>query len=114
MKNALVQLTLVIIGVSSIHAARLLQTSSFHLRMLPADGADRVWAIQGRDSLQMMKVNGGYLLRSIKPGDWQVSVEANPSYRDARFMVNDVKPGTDRDLGVLRLRKNAADALPGK
>jgi len=105
MKNAIVQLTLVIIGISSIHAVRLLQTSSFHLRMLPADGADRVWAIQGADSVEMTKMNGEYFLRSIKPGYWQVSVEANHPYRDANFFVSDVKPGTDRDLGVIRLRK---------
>ena len=105
MKNALVQLSLVIIGISSIHAARLLQTSSFHLRMLPADGADRIWAIQGHDSIKMIEVNGEYILRSIKPGYWQVSVEANQPYQDARFMVHDIKPGTDRDLGVIRLRK---------
>src|SRR5579872_5243351 len=104
MKNAIVQLSLVIIGVSSIHAARLLQTSSFHLRMLPANGAGRVWAIQGRDSTQMIKVNGEYILRSIKPGYWQVSVEAIQPFRDARFTVDDVKPGTDRDLGMIRLR----------
>jgi hypothetical protein len=104
MKNALVQLSLVIIGISSIHAARLLQTSSFHLRMLPADGADRIWAIQGRDSMEMMKINGEYILRSVKPGYWQVLVEANQPYRDARFTVHDIRPGTDRDLGVIRLR----------
>jgi hypothetical protein len=104
MRNAIVQLVLVIIGISSIHAVRLLQTSSFHVRMYPADGAGRVWAIQGKDSLEMMNMNGQYFLRTINPGRWQISVEANTPYRDARFNVGDVKPGTDMDLGEIRLR----------
>ena len=105
MRNAMVQLCLVIIGVSSIHAVRLLQTSSFHLRTFPADGADRVWAIQGKDSIEMMNVNGEYILRSINPGHWRVSVQANEPFRNVRYDVNDVRPGTDMDLGQIRLRK---------
>ena len=105
MRNALVQLCLVIIGVSSIHAVRLLQTSSFHVRMYPANAAGRVWAIQGKDSTEMMNVNGEYILRSINPGHWQLSVESNAPYRDARFDIDDVKPGSDMDLGEIRLTR---------
>ena len=101
----MVQLCLVIIGVSSIHAVRLLQTSSFHVRLYPSDGAGRVWAVQGKDSIEMMNVNGEYILRSINPGHWQLSVEANAPYRDARFDIEDIKPGTDVDLGNIRLRR---------
>src|ERR1700743_2821676 len=104
MRNAMVQLCLVIIAVSGIHAVRLLQTSSFHLRTYPIDGADRVWAIQGKDTLEMTDVNGEYFLRSIKPGHWQLSVEANAPYRNTRFEVSDVKPGMDKDLGEIRLQ----------
>ena len=104
MRNAMVQLVLVIIGVSSIHAVRLLQTSSFHVRLCPADGADKVWAIQGRDSIEMSNVNGEFFLRSINPGKWQVSVEANHPFRNVRFNVGDIKPGFDRDLGEIRLQ----------
>ncbi len=105
MRNAMVQLCLVIIGVSSIHAVKLLQTSSFHVRTFPAEGADRVWAVQGRDSLEMMNINGEYILRSINPGHWEISVQANEPYQNTRFNVSDVKPGTDVDLGEVRLRR---------
>ncbi|HEY4110155.1 hypothetical protein [Puia sp.] len=103
MRNAMVQLCLVIIGISSIHAVKLLQTSSFHVRTYPLDAADRVWAVQGRDSVEMMNINGEYILRSINPGHWLISVEANEPYRNARFDVSDVKPGMDVDLGEIRL-----------
>jgi len=105
MRNAMVQLCLVIIGVSSIHAVRLLQTSSFHVRTFPAEGADRVWAVQGRDSVEMMNINGEYILRSINPGHWEISVQSNEPYSNTRFDISDVKPGTDVDLGEIRLQK---------
>jgi hypothetical protein len=105
MRNAMVQLCLVIIGVSGIHAVRLLQTSSFHVRMFPEGSAEKVWAIQGRDSVEMMNINGEYILRSINPGAWQISVEANDPFTNTRFNVNDVKPGMDIDLGEVRLRQ---------
>lgn len=105
MRNAILQLCLVIIGISGIHAVRLLQTSSFRVRMYPSNGAGRVWAVQGKDSIEMMNVNGEYIVRSINPGPWQISVEAAGPYRNAHFNLSNVKPGTDLDLGEIRLRK---------
>ena len=105
MRNAMVQLCLVIMGVSSIHAVRLLQTSSFHVRMYPASGADRVWAIQGKDSIEMININGEYFLRAIHPGYWLVSVEASRPYRSVQFNSGNIPPGFDKDLGEIRLRK---------
>ena len=105
MRSAIVQLFLVIIGVSGIHAVRLLQTSSFHVRTFPANGAEKVWAIQGTDTIEMMHVNGEYILRSVRPGYWQVSVEANEPYRNAWFRIKNIRPGMDMDLGQIRLMK---------
>ncbi|MBS1664480.1 MAG: hypothetical protein JST68_25770 [Bacteroidetes bacterium] len=104
MRNAMVQLCLVIIGVSSIHAVKLLQTSSFHLRIFPLNAADRVWAIHDKDSLEMINVNGEYFLRSITPGKWQVSVEAAQPFKNERIKAGEIKPGIDEDLGEIRLQ----------
>ncbi|HEY4291168.1 MAG TPA: hypothetical protein VGN00_28905 [Puia sp.] len=105
MRNAIVQLVLVIIGISSIHAVKLLQTSSFHIRMSPANSVERAWAIQGKDSIEMTNVNGEFFLRSINPGQWKVSVEAVQPFKNVEFEVGDIKPGFDRDLGELRLKR---------
>jgi hypothetical protein len=104
MRNAVVQLVLVIIGISSIHAARLLATSSFHFRIDPVGPADKVQAIQGRDTLDMTKMNGGYIVRWISPGRWQVLVKASAPYKDYRYDLT-VGPGEDLDLGAIRLRR---------
>ena len=105
MRNAIVQLCLVVMGISSIHAVKLLQTSSFHVKMYPEQGAEKVWAIQGKDSIEMINVNGEYYLRSINPGHWRVWIDAKAPYRKASFDVTDMRPGTDRDLGEYRLSK---------
>ncbi len=53
--------------------------------------------------MEMTRGQGEYYLRSINPGQWQLSVEANAPYLDTRYEVT-VKPGADRDLGEIRLR----------
>ena len=102
MRNAVVQLVLVIIGVSSIHAARLLATSSFRLKITPAGAANRVQAIQGHDTVAMTNMNGVYYVQSVNPGRWQVLVTAMAPYKDLRYDVT-VGPGGDADLGEMRL-----------
>jgi hypothetical protein len=73
--------------------------------MYPADAAARVWAIHGKDSIEMTNVNGEFIVRSINPGQWRISVVAAGPYRNAHFDLRDIKPGTDLDLGEIRLRK---------
>ena len=104
MRNAVVQLVLVIIGVSSIHAARLLATSSFHLRIVPAGAVDKVQAIQGHDTLELTGTNGNgaYSVRWINPGSWQVLVKASSPYKDWRYDLT-VGPGGNLDLGEIHL-----------
>jgi len=109
MRNAIVQLVLVIIGISSIHAVKLLQTSSFHLRMAPANGAERVWAIQGKDSIEMTNVNGEFFLRSINPGQWKVFVEANEPFKNVGFNAGEIRSGFDKDLGEIRLQTSSTN-----
>lgn len=105
MRNALVQLSLVLIGVTSVHAVKLLQTSSFHARIFPAEGVEKVWAIQGSDSIQMIGSEGDYYLNTPRPGHWQVLIEAKKPYKDVNFWVYDMRPGTDKDMGEIRLEK---------
>jgi hypothetical protein len=73
--------------------------------MFPTNGAGKVWAIQGKDSIEMTNVNGEYILRSVRPGFWQVSVQANVPYQNACFRIDNLKPGIDRDLGEIRLSR---------
>lgn len=102
MRNAVVQLVFVLIGITSIHAARYLATSSFHFRIDPVGPADKVEAIQGRDTMQMTPTNGGYYVQSVNPGRWLVLVRAAAPYKDCRYNLI-VGPGRNIDIGTLRL-----------
>ncbi|MDP4149687.1 MAG: hypothetical protein Q8927_07965 [Bacteroidota bacterium] len=104
MKNALVQLGLVLLGVSSVHAVKLLQSASFHARIFPAGAVEKVWAIQGKDSIPMQGSDGQYYLTTFPPGTWRVWVSARSPYHDVSIDT-DLRPGTNKDLGDIQLTK---------
>ena len=103
MRNAMVQLILVLIGVSSVHAVKLLQASSMHTKVIPADAAEKVYAIQGKDTAKMTGTDGEFYLSTIRPGRWRIHVEARKPFRSATLQGIDLLPGKDRDLGQIRL-----------
>src|ERR1700720_2684636 len=105
MRNAMVQLCLVLIGVTSVHAVKLLQTSSLHATILPIEGADKVWAVQGKDSIKMAGTEGEYWLSAVHPGRWQVYVEAKKPYLNAHFKEVNIGPGVEKYLGEIKLQK---------
>lgn len=85
-----------------MHAARLLATSSFHFRIAPAASVDKVEAIQGRDTVEMTRTNGGYYVQWVNPGHWQVVIRASAPYKDQRYALT-VVSGSNIDLGTVRL-----------
>jgi len=100
----MVQLVLVVIGVSSVHAVKLLQSSTIHARIFPATGAEKVWAIHGKDSLRMISNDDGeYYLVTLHPGSWELRVDARRPYKDIVVKAVDVKPGTQKDMGEFML-----------
>jgi lauroyl/myristoyl acyltransferase len=104
MKNAMVQLGLVMIGIVSIHAVKLLQTSTIHARISPATAAEKVWAIHGKDSLRMMSDAGGhYYFVTLHPGSWDLKVDARKPYKDIIVKSVDVRPGMEKDMGEFTL-----------
>jgi len=52
----MVQLILVLIAITSVHAVKLLQTSSSHPHVYPTTTAEQVWPIHGKDSMRMIGV----------------------------------------------------------
>jgi len=101
----MVQLCLVLIGVTGVHAVKLLQTSSLHTKVLPADSAEKVWAIQGKDTIRMMGTDGEFFLTAINPGHWQIRVEGKKPFGNQTCSEVDVVPGSNRDLGPIRLAR---------
>jgi hypothetical protein len=105
MRNALVQLGLVLIGVTSVHAVKLLQTASLRTRVYPSYAAEKVWAINGKDSVEMTGSDGEYYITTLKPGYWEVRVGAKKPYRGVSMGILNMRAGTDRDLGEIILQQ---------
>ena len=105
MRNALVQLGLVLVGVTGVHAVKLLQTASLHTRIFPAEAAERVWAVQGIDSVEMLGSEGDYYITTLKPGNWMIRIDAKKPYKNTDFGIFNMRAGTERDLGEIVLRK---------
>ena len=99
----MVQLCLVLIGVSSVHAVKLLQASSMHAKVLPADAAGKVYAIQGKDTSKMTGIDGEFHLTAIHPGIWQIRVEAKKPFHNTTLKGIELLPGSNRDLGPIQL-----------
>ena len=100
MRNAMVQLCLVLIGVTSVHAVKLLQTSSLHVTILPAEETDKVWAVQGKDSIRMVGIDNQYYLSTVNPGRWQIVVEGKKPWSNTCFEEVTIGPGIEKNLQI--------------
>lgn len=105
MRNALVQLSLVLLGVTSVHAVKLLQTSSLRAHISPNEATENIWAIQGNDSIRLAGSDGLYYISTLHPGNWRIAIDAKKPYRNASVEAGDIRPGTEMDLGEIRLEK---------
>jgi hypothetical protein len=70
----------------------------------PADGANKVWAIQGTDSVSAIPASGKFAME-VSPGNWTVLVEAISPYKNA--VVNNivVLENQSTDVGIIKLVK---------
>ncbi len=68
----------------------------------PPDGASKVWAISGADSVSAMPVEGKFSL-DVKAGTWQLLVEGVKPYKNAAKENIVVLEGQATDVGVIKL-----------
>jgi hypothetical protein len=95
-----------------LFAATIIATSAFiagknfmsgiNGTVTPADGAGKVWAISGKDSVVAVPAAGKFSLE-VKPGSWKVYVQAVKGYKDAA--VENIVVENDRytDAGEIKL-----------
>jgi hypothetical protein len=70
----------------------------------PADGAKKIWAfnISGKDTVSVIPSSAGFTL-DVKPGTWNLYVEANKPYKDATVSNITVEAGRYTDAGEIKL-----------
>lgn len=104
MRNAFLQLCLVLIGVTGVHAVKLLQTSSLHTKVLPVDAAEKVMAVHGTDTLYLQESDGEYFLPTVHPGNWRIIIEARKPFQTPAEKSVEVGSGSNVDLGEIWLQ----------
>lgn len=68
----------------------------------PPDGARKVWAINGTDSVSTVPLTGKFSLE-VKPGTWKLIVEAVPPLKTALVENILVQEGESADAGLIKL-----------
>lgn len=102
MRNAIVQLCLIVMVITGVHAMRLMQANTINGKVPTADALRFVWAIQGKDSVIAPAINGSFALK-VKPGIWKVLLHTKYPYKNMvidHVIVND---GKATDLGEIKL-----------
>ena len=78
--------------------------SSIHGSVDPPDAVKKVWAINRTDSVSVVPVTGNFTLE-VKPGTYQVIVEAVRPYKNSSVDNIVVQEGQSADAGQIKLQK---------
>jgi hypothetical protein len=103
MKNG-ATLTVTILLIVALHSFRGTNAGSIGGTVVPADGAIYVWAIQNRDTVKAVPVNGQFNL-PVANGVWKVIVDSKDPYKDVLIENVQVNDGKETNLGEIRLQR---------
>lgn len=81
----------------------MIKTGAIQGKLMPADGAIAVLAVNGPDTLRLSPVSGSFIFKNVKTGTYTVVVKAKPPYQD--IVVKDVAviDSVTTDVGILKL-----------
>ena len=79
--------------------------SGIHGIVTPVHAVKKVWAINGKDSMATIPSSGNFSFE-LKPGNWNVHVEAISPYKDVTLENIVVKEGSYTDAGEIKLPSN--------
>jgi hypothetical protein len=68
----------------------------------PPEGAKRVWAINGKDSVSTTPLLGKFSME-VKPGTWKLIIEATAPLKNAVVENILVQEGQSADAGLIKL-----------
>ncbi|NCU05601.1 MAG: carboxypeptidase regulatory-like domain-containing protein [Chitinophagaceae bacterium] len=72
-------------------------------KAVPAENALRVMAVSGKDTLKSNVVGGNFLFTQVKPGMYELIIEAIPPYEHKVLSNIPVKEGETTDMGEIQL-----------
>ena len=77
--------------------------AGIHGSIDPPEGAKKIWAISGTDSVSTVPVAGRFAIE-VKPGTWTLIVEGAGSYKNAVVNNVQVMETQSTDVGLIRLQ----------
>lgn len=105
MKKARLTLTALSIVAAGLFAFNVITNGSVKGTVSPADAAVRAWAISGTDTLRADISEGAFEIKDVKPGTYNVIIEANAPYKNASKEGVEVKDGEATDIGQITLEQ---------
>ena len=79
--------------------------SGIHGTINPADGAKRIWAISGKDTVSGVASLGAFSL-NVRPGNWKLLIETVKPYKDVVITNIIVEDGRYTNAGEIKLTKD--------
>ena len=70
----------------------------------PPEGAKRIWAVSGKDTVAIIPPPGTFIL-DVKPGSWKLVIEAALPYKNAERDAILVTEGQLTDVGLIKLER---------
>ncbi len=105
MKNAFVQLCLVILVITGIHAMRLIKANTINGKVSAPSALQYAWAVKGADSVIVAADHGNFSIK-VSPGIWKVLLHTRSPYRNQEIDNIIVTDGHSTDLGEIILQPN--------
>ena len=102
MKKYAIILCTVIFVLMSVFAFRGPIKPGIYGTIDPAEGARKVWAVSGTDSISAIPVAGKFSL-DVKAGNWKLVVEAIAPYKNTAVDNILVQESQPTDAGVIKL-----------
>jgi len=107
MKNVKLKLAALTFATASIFAFNSINTQAVSIKgtVTPADAATRAWALSSSDTLKADIEKGAFEIPNVKPGIYQVIIEAKAPYKNTNKGGVTVAEGKAADLGEIKLDK---------
>jgi hypothetical protein len=106
MKKLTLMFALLVTTVTGIIAFRSAETGSIKGIVVPADGATHAWAYSAKDTVSAGITQGVFILPGLRPGTYEVLIQAVAPYKNALRSNVVVKEGEATDVGQLILEQN--------
>ena len=102
MRNAMVQLCMVVLAISGIHAMKLINGNTIIGKVASPDALTYVWAVNDKDSIIVPATNGSFSVK-VKPGRWKLMLHTISPYKDLVIENVIVTEGKPTNLGEIKL-----------